>query len=80
MPAKRTDPTVHCFKRPMPALPNTGYVGSGHPASHLAAVFAAERKRLDDEAAEAAKPKRRRKPKSKAAETDENPNQLRLVG
>lgn len=75
MPAKRTDPTVHCFKRPMPALPNTGYVGSGHPASHLAAVFAAARER---QAAEAAKAKRRRKPKAEA--TDTNPSQLRLVG
>lgn len=75
MPAKRTEPSVHCFKRPMPALPNTGYVGSGHPASHLAAVFAAVRER---QAAEAAKAKRRCKPK--AAATDTNPNQLRLVG
>ena len=75
MPAKRTEPSVHCFKRPMPALPNTGYVGSGHPAAHLAAVFAAERER---QATEAAKAKRRRKPKAEA--TDTNPNQLRLVG
>lgn len=75
MPAKRTEPSVHCFKRPMPALPNTGYVGSGHPASHLAAVFAAERER---QAAESAKAKRRRKPKAAIADT--NPNQLRLVG
>lgn len=75
MPAKRTEPSVHCFKRPMPALPNTGYVGSGHPASHLAAVFAAARER---QAAEAAKAKRRRKPKAAIADT--NPNQLRLVG
>lgn len=75
MPAKRTEPRTHAFQRA------TGvYVGSGHQANHLAAVFAAERKRLDDEAAEAAKPKRRRKPKAQATETDENPNQLRLVG
>ncbi|MNV56680.1 hypothetical protein D3C71_1489770 [compost metagenome] len=76
MPAKRTEPSVHCFKRPMPALPNTGYVGSGHPASHLAAVFAAERER---QAIEAAKAKRRRKPKALAGASEENPNQLRLV-
>ena len=75
MSAKRTEPTVHCFKRPMPALPSTGYVGSGHPASHLAAVFAVERERL---AAEVIKAKRRRKPKAVANET--NPSQLRLVG
>ena len=76
MPPKRSDPTVHCFNRPMPAMPQSGYVGSGHQASHLAAVFAAERDRL---AADAAKTKRRRKPKA-LADTTESNHQLRLVG
>lgn len=76
MPAKRTDPTVHCYQRTAQPAPKTAYVASGHPASHLAAVFAAERERL---AAEATKNKRRRKPKAQAEATDNNPNQLRLV-
>ena len=71
MNAKRTDPRTHAYQRAVGA-----YVGSGHQASHLAAVFAAERERLD---AEAAKTKRRRKPKA-AATTEDNPAQLRLVG
>ena len=76
MTIKRTDPTVHCYQRTAQPAPKTAYVASGHPASHLAAVFAAERERL---AAEAAKNKRRRKPKALAEATDNNPNQLRLV-
>ncbi|MFG5777691.1 hypothetical protein ACFIQF_11515 [Comamonas sp. J-3] len=72
MPAKRTEPSTHAFQRAAGV-----YVGSGHQASHLAAVFAAERERL---AAEAAKNKRRRKPKAEVADTtNDNPNQLRLV-
>lgn len=71
MPAKRTEPRTHTYNRAVGA-----YVGSGHDASHLAAVFAAERERL---AAEAAKPKKKTsKPKTKAT-TEETPNQLRLV-
>lgn len=72
MNAKRTEPRTHTYQRKPGA-----YVGTGHDASHLAAVFAAERERL---ATEAAKAKRRRKPKADAvANPDENPNQLRLV-
>ncbi|QMV73618.1 hypothetical protein HS961_12700 [Comamonas piscis] len=72
MNAKRTEPRTHTYQRRPGA-----YVGSGHDASHLAAVFAAERERL---ANEAAKSKRRRKPKAEAmASTDKNPNQLCLV-
>lgn len=72
MNAKRTEPRTHTYVRQTGA-----YVGSGHAASHLAAVFAAERERL---ATDAVKAKRRRKPKAEAvANPDENPNQLRLV-
>ncbi|GAB2721612.1 hypothetical protein [Comamonas sediminis] len=71
MNAKRTEPRTHTYQR----KPGT-YVGSGHDASHLAAVFAAERARL---ATDAAKAKRRRKPKAEPL-PEENPNQLRLVG
>lgn len=72
MNAKRTDPRTHTYQRK-----HGIYVGTGHDASHLAAVFAAERERL---AADAAKAKRRRKPKAEAlANPDVSPNQLRLV-
>lgn len=72
MNAKRTEPRTHTYQRQVGA-----YVGSGHDASHLAAVFAAERERL---AADAAKAKRRRKPKPETVvNPDESPNQLRLV-
>ena len=76
MPAKRTEPTVHCHSRPVAPLPQTGYVPAGHDASHLAKVFAAERARLAAEA----KPKRGRPRKAQPTDTtEENTNQLRLV-
>lgn len=72
MNAKRTEPRTHTYLRQPGA-----YVGSGHDSRHLAAVFAAERERL---VTEAAKAKRRRKPKAEAvAIPEENPSQLRLV-
>ena len=68
--ARRTDPTVHCWARPL----HGGYVNAvGTTPAHLARVFAAERERLA-----AAKPRRQRKPR--AAIPDTNPAQLRLVG
>ncbi len=71
MQKPRTEPRPHTYQRPVGA-----YVGSGHDASHLAKVFAAERARLAAEA----KPKRGRPRKAQPTETtEENTNQLRLV-
>lgn len=54
MPAKRTEPRVHCYQRPITG----GYVRSeGTTPEHLRAAFEAERERL----ANAAKPRRRRR-------------------
>lgn len=55
MNAKRTEPRVHCYQRPL----NGGYVSQAATTpEHLRAVFDAERQRLAD----AAKPRRRRMP------------------
>lgn len=54
MNAKRTDPRVHCYQRPL----HGGYVPqAGTTPEHLRAVFDAERQRLAD----AAKPRRKRR-------------------
>lgn len=71
MPARRTEPTVHCWQRRI----NGDYVTAAHTThDHLAAVFAAERERLA-----AVKPKRRRRLPA-ADTTSETGAQLRLVG
>ena len=67
----RTEPRTHTYQRPVGA-----YVGSGHDASHLAKVFAAERARLAAET----KPKRGRPRNAQPTDTtQENNKQLRLV-
>lgn len=72
MPARRTEPRVHCWQRPI----DGAYVtAAGTTTAHLASVFAAERERL----AAAAKPKRRRRQPA-AETTTEQSAQLRLVG
>ena len=54
MNAKRTEPRVHCYQRPLQG----GYVpAAGTTPEHLRAVFEAERQRLAD----AAKPRRKRR-------------------
>ena len=54
MNAKRTEPRVHCYQRPL----HGGYVPqAGTTPEHLRAVFDAERQRLAD----AAKPRRKRR-------------------
>ncbi len=54
MNAKRTEPRVHCYQRPLHA----GYVPEAATTpDHLRAVFEAERQRL----ANAAKPRRKRR-------------------
>ena len=54
MNAKRTEPRVHCYQRPL----HGGYVNAASTTpEHLRAVFDAERQRLAD----AAKPRRRRR-------------------
>ncbi len=54
MNAKRTEPRVHCYQRPL----HGGYVPqAGTTPEHLRAVFDAERERLAD----AAKPRRKRR-------------------
>ena len=68
MNAKRTEPRVHCYQRPL----HGGYVP--HAATtpeHLRAVFEAERQRLAD----AAKPRRRRR---QLAAPTVNPAQAQL--
>lgn len=77
MNAKRTEPRVHCYARPLAG----GYVpAAATTPARLAAVFAAERERL----AQLAVPKRRRRravevPGLTAAMPDDAA-QLRLVG
>jgi hypothetical protein len=71
MNAKRTDPRVHCYQRPMdgayvPAAANT--------TDHLRAVFAAERERL----AVATRPRRKRR-QPVAPEVNPKQGQLQLV-
>lgn len=74
MNAKRTEPRVHCYQRPL----NGGYVSQAATTpEHLRAVFAAERKRLAD-AADATKPRRKRRPPATPA-VDHQQGQLRLV-
>ena len=54
MNAKRTEPRVHCYQRPL----HGGYVPQAATTpEHLRAVFDAERQRLAD----AARPRRRRR-------------------
>ncbi|WP_199135252.1 hypothetical protein [Delftia sp. ASV31] len=68
--ARRTDPTVHCWARPL----HGGYVNAvGTTPEHLARVFAAERERL----AALAKPRRRRA--ARPAPPISHPAQLSLV-
>ena len=75
MNAKRTEPRVHCYQRPL----HGGYVP--HAATtpeHLRAVFEAERQRLEAERqrlADAAKPRRRRR---QQAAPIQNPAQAQL--
>lgn len=68
MNAKRTEPRVHCWQRPI----NGAYTRhEGTTPEHLRAVFEAERQRLAD----AAKPRRRsRKPATQPV----NPAQAQL--
>lgn len=71
MNAKRTDPRVHCFQRPLAG----GYVRSeATTPERLRQVFDAERDRLAAEA----KPRRRRRQPSPPA-TDSQQAQLQLV-
>lgn len=73
MPAKRTEPRVHCYQRPITG----GYVRSeGTTPEHLRAAFTAERERLAD----AAKPRRRRRTTPAAPVTNPRQSQLQLVG
>lgn len=68
MNAKRTEPRVHCYQRPL----HGGYVPqAGTTPEHLRAVFDAERQRLAD----AAKPRRRRR---QPAAPIHNPAQAQL--
>ena len=75
MNAKRTEPRVHCYQRPL----HGGYVP--HAATtpeHLRAVFEAERQRLEAERqrlADAAKPRRKRRATASPAI---NPKQAQL--
>lgn len=75
MNAKRTEPRVHCYQRPL----HGGYVP--HAATtpeHLRAVFEAERQRLEAERqrlADAAKPRRKRRAPAAPAI---NPKQAQL--
>lgn len=71
MNAKRTEPRVHCWQRPM----NGAYTRhEGTTPEHLRAVFEAERQRLAD----AAKPRRKRRQASAPAAYPEQ-TQLHLV-
>ncbi|MNV27621.1 hypothetical protein D3C71_1187770 [compost metagenome] len=68
MNAKRTEPRVHCYQRPL----HGGYVPeAGTTPDHLRAVFEAERQRLAD----AARPRRKRR---QAAAPTANPAQAQL--
>ena len=71
MNAKRTEPRVHCYQRPL----HGGYVPqAGTTPEHLRAVFEAERQRLAD----AAKPRRKRRATASPA-IDPKQAQLQLV-
>ena len=71
MNAKRTEPRVHCYQRPLQG----GYVpAAGTTPEHLRAVFDAERQRLAD----AAKPRRKRRATASPA-IDPKQAQLQLV-
>lgn len=72
MNAKRTDPRVHCYLRPLQG----GYVPqAGTTPEHLRAVFDAERQRLAD----AEKPRRKRRQPAAAPATNPRQAQLQLV-
>ena len=71
MNAKRTEPRVHCYQRPL----HGGYVPqAGTTPEHLRAVFEAERQRL----AVVAKPRRKRRATASPA-IDPKQAQLQLV-
>ena len=71
MNAKRTEPRVHCYQRPLQG----GYVpAAGTTPDHLRAVFDAERQRLAD----AARPRRKRRATASPA-IDPKQAQLQLV-
>ncbi len=71
MNAKRTEPRVHCYQRPLQG----GYVpAAGTTPEHLRAVFDTERQRLAD----AAKPRRKRRAPAAPA-VSPNQAQLQLV-
>ena len=71
MNAKRTEPRVHCYQRPL----HGGYVNAASTTpEHLRAVFDAERQRLAD----AAKPRRKRRATASPA-IDPKQAQLQLV-
>ncbi len=71
MNAKRTEPRVHCYQRPL----HGGYVPqAGTTPEHLRAVFEAERQRLAD----AEKPRRKRRQPAAPA-TNTRQGQLQLV-
>lgn len=71
MNAKRTEPRVHCYQRPL----HGGYVTQAATTTeHLRAVFDAERQRL----AEAAKPRRRRRTPAAPATPAANHSQTQL--
>ncbi|MDP3229345.1 MAG: hypothetical protein Q8N13_15390 [Acidovorax sp.] len=72
MNAKRTEPRVHCYQRPL----HGGYVPEAATTpEHLRAVFEAERQRLAD----AAKPRRKRRTPAAAPATHPGQAQLQLV-
>lgn len=72
MNAKRTEPRVHCYQRPLHA----GYVPEAATTpDHLRAVFEAERQRLAD----AAKPRRKRRQPVAAPTPHPSQAQLQLV-
>ena len=82
MNAKRTEPRVHCYQRPL----HGGYVPcAATTPEHLRAVFEAERQRLADAAeaerqrlADAAKPRLKRRATASPA-IDPKQAQLQLV-
>jgi hypothetical protein len=72
MNAKRTEPRVHCYQRPL----HGGYVPEAATTpEHLRAVFEAERQRLAD----AVKPRRKRRTPATAPATHPGQAQLQLV-
>ena len=72
MNAKRTEPRVHCYQRPL----HGGYVPQAATTpEHLRAVFDAERQRLAD----AARPRRRKRRQPAAPAVHPAQTQLQLV-